>query len=159
MASGPWRLAASEADGLGEASGMPKNMRLQNRRVDGLDSLACLQKDVAAQLEENEGGLDHALRAAQLEFDRIATTEVADLVANNYGADQHRMTRWLQKHAPARFKPVRSMSISEVAILSRLHCLGKGAREKPRNSLPFYEFRVWESVEMVVCSDGSIIEK
>ena len=77
MESGPGRFA-SEADGLGEARGMPKNMRLQNRRVDGLDSLACLQKDVVAQLvEENEGGLDHALRAAQLEFDRIATTEVA----------------------------------------------------------------------------------
>ncbi len=67
MVSGPWRLAASEAHGLGEARGMPKNMRVPNRRVDGLDSLACLQKDVAAQLEKNEGGLDHALRAAQLQ--------------------------------------------------------------------------------------------
>jgi hypothetical protein len=51
-----------------------------------------------------------------------------------------------------------SMSISEVAILSRLHRLGKGARENPRDSLRFYEFRVWESVEMVACWLGSIIQ-
>jgi hypothetical protein len=115
MESGPWRLA-SEADGLGEARGMPKNMRVQNRRVDGLDSLACLQKDVAAQLvEENEGGLDHALRAAEFEFDRIATIEVANLVRHQR---QNRMTQWLQKQALV-CKPMPSMSISEV-----------GAREK-----------------------------
>jgi hypothetical protein len=45
------------------------------------------------------------------------------------------------------------------AIQSRLQRLGNGARERLRDSLRLYEFRVWELVEMVVCWLGSIIRK
>jgi hypothetical protein len=45
------------------------------------------------------------------------------------------------------------------AIHFGLQRLGKGARERPRHSLRFYEFRVWELVEIVGCWLGRIIQK
>jgi hypothetical protein len=70
------------------------------------------------------------------------------------------------KHLTQQSQVVVSTALHEMAereslsaSQSRLQRLGKGARERPRHSLRFYEFRVWQLVEMVDCWLGSIIQK
>ena len=74
-----WHLA-TDCDTVLPGREMPKRLRSEYR-VDGLDTLAHMTEDVATRLIENDDdGLEHFVRAAELEFDRLANAEVQALI-------------------------------------------------------------------------------
>ena len=74
-----WHLA-TDCDTVLPGREMPKRLRSEYR-VDDLDTLAHMTEDVATQLIENDDdGLEHFVRAAELEFDRLANAEVQALI-------------------------------------------------------------------------------
>ena len=74
-----WHLA-TDCDTVLPGREMPKRLR-SDYRVDGLDTLAHMTEDVATRLvEDDDDGLEHFVRAAELEFDRLANAEVQALI-------------------------------------------------------------------------------